>query len=98
MSDSRYAAEHFALQVWDFLADTHHADGVVTDEQQAAIRKDAFQFSRNVECSDIWQVTHGRRLAHAVLAWADDPTSENFKALGHASRRYEEFRLAPPTE
>ena len=96
-SDPIQAAEKLALSVWDFLSE-HRVAGSVTDEARDAIRTAAFRFSREVQSSDIWQVTYARRLAAAVLVWADAGTEESFKAIERASRRYEEFRLAPPTK
>jgi hypothetical protein len=98
-SDPIQAAEKLALSVWDFLSE-HRVAGSVTHEARDAIRTAAFRFSREVQSSDIWQVTYARRLAAAaaVLVWADAGTEESFKAIERASRRYEEFRLAPPTK
>lgn len=92
MIDPIQAAERLAIQVWDFLSE-HHVTGSVTKEQRAAIRRTAFQFSRSVPSSDIWQVTYGRRLAAAVLSWANAGTPESLKAVERASRVYEELRL-----
>jgi hypothetical protein len=76
MTDPVQVAEKLALICWDFLSD-HHVYGSVTDGQRDAIRTAAFRFSREVTPGDAWQVTYGRRLAGAVLAWANDPTPEN---------------------
>lgn len=96
-SDPIQAAEKLALSVWDFLSE-HRVAGSVTDEARDAIRTAAFRFSREVQSSDIWQVTYARRLAGAVLVWADAGTAGCFRELEHASRRYEEFGLQPPTK
>jgi hypothetical protein len=95
MSDPIQAAEKLALSVWDFLSE-HHVTGSVTDEQRDAIRTAAFKFSREVRPADIWQVTFGRRLAAAVLSWANSGTPGSFKAVEHVSRLYEELRINPP--
>ncbi|MFZ0229923.1 MAG: hypothetical protein WA285_01625 [Mycobacterium sp.] len=97
MSDPIQAAERLATEVWDFLSE-HHVTGSATEKQRAAIRATAFKFSREVKSGDEWQVAYGRRLAGAVLAWANDPHPENIKALERASRRYEEYRLTRPTK
>lgn len=74
MTDPVQVAEKLALICWDFLSD-HHVYGSVTDGQRDAIRTAAFRFSREVTPGDAWQVTYGRRLAGAVLAWANGPHS-----------------------
>lgn len=95
MSDPKQAAEKLALAVWDFLAEYHHAPEAFTDERMAAIRTAAFRFSRGVKPADDWRVTYGRRLAGALLMWADDPSPENLRALERASRQYEALRISP---
>jgi hypothetical protein len=99
-SDPVHAAGRLALAVWDFLADIHHAAGLVTvtEETRDAIRAEAFRFSREVKSGDEWQIAYGRRLASAVLVWADAGTEESLKAVERASRQYEELRISPPTK
>jgi hypothetical protein len=91
VSDPIQAAERLAIQVWDFLSE-HHVTGSATEEQRAAIRTAAFKFSREVKSGDEWQVAYGRRLAGAVLSWANAGTPESLKAVERASRLYEELR------
>jgi hypothetical protein len=93
-SEPVQAAEKLALSVWDFLSE-HRVAGSVTDEARDAIRTAAFRFSREVQSSDIGQVTYARRLAAAVLVWANAGMEERFKAVERASRRYEELRIKP---
>jgi hypothetical protein len=96
MTDPNQAAETLALAVWDFLSAYHHDAASVTEEDWAAIRTAAFKFSREVRPLDMWQVTYGRRLAGAVLVFADDDPPENLRALERASRKFEELRISPP--
>jgi hypothetical protein len=93
MTEPKQATEQLALTVWDFLAEYHNDPQSLTDEHKAAIRTEAFQFSRDVKSSDDWRVTYGRRLAASVMVWANNPSEENFRALERTSRAYEELRL-----
>jgi hypothetical protein len=97
LSDPKQAAEKLALAVWDSLAEWHNDPGSFTEERLAAIRTVAFLFSRNVKPSRDWQVLYGRRLAGALLLWADDPSPQNLRSLERASRIYEEMRVSLPS-
>jgi hypothetical protein len=98
MTDAKQAAETLALSVWDLLADYHHEPQSVTDEAREALRTTAFEFSRNVQPSDVWQLPYARGLATAAIMWANDDSPENFRALERASRHYESLRISPPTK
>jgi hypothetical protein len=95
MTDTKRAAEKLAPAVWDLLNEYRNAPEAFTDERLAAIRTAAFRFSRGVKSSDAWEVVYGRRLAGALLMWADDPSPENLRALERASRQYEDQRITP---
>jgi hypothetical protein len=94
MTDPKQAAERLALAVWDVLADYHHDPALVTDEAMAAIRTRAFKFSRNVKSCDMWQVEYGRRLAAAVLVWANEPSPESLKPVERCSQAFEKRRIS----
>jgi hypothetical protein len=94
MSDPIQDAEKLALSVWEFLFE-RQVTGSANEKQRGAIRTAAFKFSREVKSGDEWQTAYGRRLAGAVLVWADAGTEENLKAVERASRQYEELRINP---
>lgn len=81
LSNGTQAVEKLALAAWDFLAEYHNDPESFTEERLAAIRTAAFRFSRGVKPADDWEVTYGRRLAGALLMWADDPSPENLAPL-----------------
>lgn len=95
MSDQNQAADALALCAWDIIADYRNDPASVTDEVKGRLRTGAFRFSRSLKSSDDWQVSYGRALAAAVIAWVTDDSPETFKALERASRRYEEQRISP---
>lgn len=94
MTDPTQAAERLALSVWDLIGDQSHDPASVTEDRKAEIRTGAFQFSRTVKSSDNWRVTVGRQLAAAVIAWVNNETAENYRALERKSRQYEQLRLS----